>query len=119
MIKDQTPSAIAGTSVEDAVYEQLRGEIATLVLRPGERLPLEALAERHGVSMTPIRHALRSLEGDGLVVTVRHRGSYVAALSVEVVEEVQAIRVGLEGLVYFLVAAGITSESLWEMEDAL
>ncbi len=104
--------------MEDAVYHRLRGEIATLGLRPGERLPLEALAERYGVSMTPIRHALRSLEGDGLVVTVRHRGSYVAPLTVEELEEVQAIRVGLEGLLSYHGAAAMTPAALTEMEQA-
>ena len=125
MIKDQATSrdeelraAIAGTSVEDAVYERLRAEIATLALRPGERLPLEAVAELYGVSMTPIRHALRRLEGDGLVVTVRHRGSYVAPLTLEELEEVQAIRVGLEGLLSYHGAAAMTAEGLEEMEGA-
>lgn len=104
--------------MEDAVYHRLREEIATLHVHPGERLPLEALAERYGVSMTPVRHALRSLEGDGLVVTVRHRGSYVAPLSVEELEEVQAIRVGLEGLLSYHGAAAMTPEALAEMEGA-
>lgn len=109
---------IAGTSVEDAVYQRLREEIATLRLRPGERLTLGPLAERYGVSMTPVRHALRRLEGDGLVVTIRHRGSHVAPLSVEELEEVQAIRVGLEGLLSYHGAAAMTEDALTEMEHA-
>jgi DNA-binding GntR family transcriptional regulator len=118
LIKGQESNALTGTSVEDAAYHRLREEIATLVLRPGARLPLEGLAELYGVSMTPIRHALRRLEGDGLVVTVRHRGSYVAPLSVEELEEVQAIRVGLEGLLSYHGAAAMTVEAVEEMERA-
>lgn len=97
MIKDQESTASLDVfSVEDAVYRLLRQEIAQLGFAPGERLPLQDLADHYRVSMTPIRHALRRLESEGLVVSVRHRGARVAPLSVEELEEIQAIRLGLE-----------------------
>jgi DNA-binding GntR family transcriptional regulator len=83
-------------SVEDGVYRAIRQEIGQLRLVPGERLLLEELAERFQVSLTPVRHALRRLESEGLVVTIRRRGSRVAPLSVEELEEIQALRLGLE-----------------------
>jgi DNA-binding GntR family transcriptional regulator len=54
------------SSVEDGVYRILRQEIGRLELAPGERLPLEEVAGRLDVSLTPVRHALRRLESEGL-----------------------------------------------------
>jgi DNA-binding GntR family transcriptional regulator len=103
-------------SVEDSVHRRLRNEIAALVLEPGARLPLEDVAARYRVSLTPVRHALRRLEGEGLVVSVRRRGASVAPLSVPELEEIQAIRVGLEGFLSWHGALNITNAALAEME---
>jgi DNA-binding GntR family transcriptional regulator len=105
-------------SVEDGVYRRLREAIAKLRLRPAERLQLERVSEMYGVSMTPVRQALRRLESEGLVESVRHRGAYVAPLSIDELEEVQAIRVGLEGLLAYHGAANITPEALLKMKRA-
>lgn len=102
-------------SVEEVVYRHLRQDIAQLVLTPGERLPLQELADRFGVSMTPIRHALRRLESEGLVVSVRHRGARVAPLSVEELEEIQALRLGLETFLSRHGAEHCTDGALEEM----
>ena len=91
---DSTPLEIS--SVEDGVYRALRQEIGRLDLLPGQRLPLEEIAGRFQVSLTPVRHALRRLESEGLVVSLPRRGSRVAPLSVEELEEIQALRLGLE-----------------------
>ena len=105
-------------SVEDGVYRALRQEIGQLRLAPGERLRLEELADRFQVSLTPIRHALRRLESEGLVVSIRRRGSYVAELSVEELEEIQAIRLGLETLLARYGAEQCTDTALGEMVEA-
>jgi len=106
------------SSVEDGVYRTLRQEIGRLDLAPGERLRLEDVAGRLDVSLTPVRHALRRLESEGLVVSIPRRGSRVASLSLEEIEEIQALRLGLET---FLARAGAevcTDAALAEMEDA-
>src|SRR5436309_5755563 len=105
-------------SVEDGVYRALRAEIGRLELAPGRRLPLEELAARFQVSLTPVRHALRRLESEGLVVSVRRRGSRVAPLSVEELEEIQAIRLGLETFLARHGAEQITDGALAEMTRA-
>ena len=106
------------SSVEEIVYHALRREIATLALAPGERLPLEELAARFRVSLTPVRHALRRLESEGLVVSTPRRGSRVAPLSVEELEEIQAIRLGLETTLACKGAERCTDEALDEMARA-
>ena len=90
-------------SVEDTVYLMLRQEIGRLHFAPNERLRLEGLAARYDVSLTPVRHALRRLESDGLVVSETRKGARVSALTVEELEEIQMIRIGLES---FLAACG-------------
>lgn len=102
-------------SVEESVYRLLRQEIAQLRRAPGERLPLLELAEGYRVSMTPIRQALRRLESEGLVVSLRHRGARVAPLSVDELEEIQAIRLGLETFLSRRGAERCTDEVLAEM----
>jgi DNA-binding GntR family transcriptional regulator len=106
------------SSVEDGVYRILRQEIGRLELAPGERLPLEEVAGRLDVSLTPVRHALRRLESEGLVVSIPRRGSRVASLSVEELEEIQALRLGLETFLARAGAERITDGALAAMEAA-
>jgi DNA-binding GntR family transcriptional regulator len=102
-------------SVEESVYRALREEIGSLRLAPDERLRLEELSGRFDVSLTPIRHALRRLESEGLVVSVPRRGSRVAPLSLEELEEIQALRLGLESVLSRHGAERCTNEALDEM----
>ncbi|WP_432547412.1 GntR family transcriptional regulator [Kineococcus sp. SYSU DK004] len=51
-----------------SVYERLRELVLTNEIAPGERVVIDALARRLGVSQTPVREAVHRLEGDGLVV---------------------------------------------------
>jgi DNA-binding GntR family transcriptional regulator len=119
LIKDQRSSTpLEIVSVEDGVYRALRQDIGRLELAPGERLPLEELAGRFQVSLTPVRHALRRLESEGLVVGERRRGSRVAPLSVEELEEIQALRLGLESFLARRGAERCTEEALAEMRAA-
>lgn len=104
-------------SVEDAVYRALRQEIWHLQLEPNERLPLVDLASRYAVSLTPVRHALRRLESEGLVVSKARKGAYVAALSSEELEEIQVIRCGIEGYLAAHGAVNCTAEAIEEMVE--
>jgi DNA-binding GntR family transcriptional regulator len=104
-------------SVEESVYLQLRDDLIHLRLTPGERLVLDDLTERYMVSVTPIRHALRRLESDRLVVSERNRGARVAPLTIEDVEEIQAIRLGVTLLLSRWGAESATDEALAEMEQ--
>ena len=106
------------SSVEDGVYRILRLEIGRLDLAPGERLRLEEVAGRLDVSLTPVRHALRRLESEGLVVSLPRRGSRVAPLSLEELEEIQALRLGLETFLARAGAERCTDSALSEMEAA-
>jgi DNA-binding GntR family transcriptional regulator len=85
-------------TLAESVAAQLRGLILDGTLPPGTPLRLAPLAQRLGVSVMPVRDALRLLEADRLVVVTPRRGSVVSPLSIEDAEEVYAVRVALESL---------------------
>ena len=104
-------------SVEDTVYLMLRQEIGRLRFAPNERLQLENLAARYEVSLTPIRHALRRLESDGLVVSETRKGAHVSALSLDKLEEIQLVRIGLESFLAARGAERCTAEAIEQMVE--
>lgn len=73
---------IKGTGVILA-YETLRTEILTLGLAPGAVLDETGLAERFGMSRSPVREALIRLAGEDLVVTLSNRSTIVAPIDVQ------------------------------------
>jgi DNA-binding GntR family transcriptional regulator len=90
----------AFVAVHDAI---VRGE-----LQPGERLPIEELAEILEMSPMPIREALRRLDAAGLVENVPHRGARVTELSLEDLRDVYEARLTLEPLAVERAAARFT-----------
>ena len=67
--------------LRDVVFNTLRRAILKGDLKPGERLMEIALAEKLGVSRTPIREAIRKLELEGLVVMAPRKGAKVASIT--------------------------------------
>ena len=67
--------------LRDVVFKTLRQAILKGELKPGERLMEIALAEKLGVSRTPVREAIRKLELEGLVVMVPRKGAHVANIT--------------------------------------
>ncbi len=63
-----------------AVYDTLRHEILNLTLEPGSAIDEVKLAERFGISRTPVREAMVKLAGEGLVVTLPNRFTIVAPI---------------------------------------
>ncbi len=77
-------------------YEALRNKILTGELRPGTQLIQANLAKDLGVSMTPVREALRDLATEGLVTLLPHKGAAVTTLDLEDAKEIHTIRLKLE-----------------------
>lgn len=77
-------------------YNAIRGLIMDGTLQAGERLSLRPLAARLGVSVMPVRDALRALELEGLVDSSDHQGSYVATISRGEILEAVSLRMWLE-----------------------
>lgn len=82
----------------DAVYDALRSAIINSLLLSGERLNIDELAEKLGVSLTPVRGAVQRLATEGLVEIHPRSGTFVASLTVQDVDETFKIRCALECL---------------------
>ncbi len=104
--------------LRDVVFRTLRQGILTGELKPGERLMEIHLADRLGVSRTPIREAIRKLELEGLVTMVPRKGAEVAKISAKNLKDVLEVRVALETLAIRLACERITPEGLEELKQA-
>lgn len=105
--------------IRDGVYAHLKGEILSGHLAGGARLAEIALAERLGVSRTPVREAVQRLAQDGLVEVVPNRGARVRTVTPTEVEDTYAVREILDGLAARLAAARRNERDLGRMRDAL
>lgn len=84
--------------IADNLVSILEEAIVFLELAPNERLTEEEVAERYGVSRSPVRDALRSLERDGLVLREARRGIWVTPMSLRDFDEIYSCRVALEAI---------------------
>jgi DNA-binding GntR family transcriptional regulator len=85
-----------GTAAQHAL-DDLRRAIVAGELAPGRHLRQEDLAGRLGVSVAPVREALRVLESEGQLTYRPRRGYVVTELRIEDLEEIYALRGLLEG----------------------
>jgi DNA-binding GntR family transcriptional regulator len=102
----------AYVSKTDLVVALIRELIITGELAAGEQLRQRDLAQRFGVSQTPVREAMRRLESEGLLVCDTHRGFTVRMPDDGPVEENFQIRAALESLGAALAAAKIDASGL-------
>jgi len=86
------------TDLAGFAYARIKDLILRYELKPGHKLAQEELAGRVGVSLTPIREALRILEKEGYVSPVRNRGFFVSEMSLKEAEELFELREALEVL---------------------
>src|SRR5438067_9851156 len=84
-----------GTTTQH-VLDELRRAIVAGEYRPGQRVLQEEIADRLGVSLAPVREALRALEQEGQVVYRPRRGYFITELRVEDLQEIYALRRLLE-----------------------
>jgi DNA-binding GntR family transcriptional regulator len=113
----QSPDRARFRSEKDRIYQTLRREILTLALSPRQLLVETALAQRFGVSKTPIREALAILQRDGLVEALPRKGYLVTPITVNDVDDLFELRVALEGLAAELAAMRMTPEELAQLES--
>ncbi len=104
--------------LRDVVFRTLRQAILRGELRPGERLMELRLADKLGVSRTPVREAIRKLELEGLVLMVPRKGAEVADITEKSLLDVLEVRRSLEELSARLACERITKEELRDMGQA-
>ncbi len=91
------PLADAGVSLSERAYKKIHQAIQSGELKPGTRLRELDLTEWLGISRTPIREALKRLEGDGLIINESNQGLVVTKLDLRMVSELYEMREVLEG----------------------
>lgn len=96
-VRQSTPLVEQMSKASERAYTQIRGLILSGELPAGSQLGEEALAERCGVSRTPVRDALRRLEADLLVKRNESQRSFVAGWSLDDVTDSFELRAMLEG----------------------
>ena len=97
-------------------YEWIRDAIESSEIEMGAPLPENQLAREIGVSRTPIREALRSLEQDGYVKIIPQKGAFVSEISLEDLKEIYDIRKLLEPFAALSAVNRIPEEEIDEME---
>jgi DNA-binding GntR family transcriptional regulator len=105
--------------VADLAYERIRGYVLGGEVPPGARLGQVELAERFGISRTPVREALRRLAGEGLVDFHSNRGFRVADLGLDAVLRRLEVRAILEPGIAALAAERRTGRDLELMREAI
>jgi len=104
--------------LRDVVFNTLRQRILTGELKPGERLMEIHLANRLGVSRTPIREAIHKLSLDGLVTMVPRRGAEVSRISKKDLQDVLEVRRTLDTLAVRLACARMSDEDKKNLREA-
>jgi len=110
---------IARESVEQRVAQTLREMIVSGQLAEGTPLVQRDLADRLGVSQTPVRVGLTELERDGLVEVGETGRSIVSRLTREDLEEIYAARYGIEGLAARVGAAALDDRGIARMRTLM
>lgn len=110
---------LASTQLRRVIAERLRAAILANELKPGEWLRQESLAQKFGVSQTPVREALQDLAGEGLAEHVPYRGIRVLKFQLDDVLDLYACRAFLESRAARYAAENITLEHLTELKRLL
>lgn len=104
--------------LRDVVFNTLRQAILTGELKPGERLMEIHLANKLGVSRTPIREAIRKLELEGLVTMIPRRGAEVAQITEKSMNDVLEVRRAMDALCAELACERITDGETEQLRQA-
>jgi DNA-binding GntR family transcriptional regulator len=107
----------APTSLADRAYRAIRDRLIMLDIQPGEPIDDDELARSLGVGRTPVREALKRLEGDRLVVSFPRRGTFATGMDIADLAHISEIRVQLEPLAARRAAERVSHASRAELEE--
>ena len=113
------PSVFSARKFADSAAQIIRRMILANEVKPGERLNELSLAQQLGISRSPVREAMQSLAGEGLVHFVAGRGAFVVELDLAMITQLGQIRAALECLGTQLAAEVATDEQIRALEALL
>lgn len=100
----------------EVVFEYLRDAILSGKLKPGERLMEIQLADKLGVSRTPVREAMKKLEQENFIEMMPRKGAYVKDINAKDMLDVLEIRALLEGFAAFQAASVMGDKEIKDLE---
>jgi DNA-binding GntR family transcriptional regulator len=101
------------------VVREVRLQIFSGTLKPGERVVESEIATAMGISRGPVREALAELEKEGLVITSPRKGTYVKSFELKDIEEIYTLRALLEGFAVSLALDRFQEQDLAYLRDLL
>jgi len=99
-------------TLREKILETIRDAISSGALKPGERVAEPDLADRFGISRTPIREAFRQLESEGYLTVIPRKGAVVISFSSKEVDEFYAIKSILEGYAAHCACKNLTEKEI-------
>ncbi len=103
-------------TLREKILENIRDAIISGSMAAGSRVSEPELAERHGISRTPIREAFRQLESEGYLTVIPRKGAVVSAFSQQDIEEFYAIKSILEGYAARRACKNLTDREIDRLE---
>lgn len=107
------------TTAQAAVLVELRRAILSGQIAPGSQILQNELADTYGVSRAPLRNAMRTLEGQGLIRYSSHRGYYVTEIDLDDLAELREIREVVESDLLRSIQNGISEATIRRMSESL
>jgi DNA-binding GntR family transcriptional regulator len=104
-------------TLSEHAYDRIRRALMTGVLKPDQKVTVRAIASALDISITPARDALTCLINEGALEAVGMKTVIVPPLTLAVLDEITAIRLGLEGLAAERAAANFTRAEVDELES--
>lgn len=103
-------------TLREKILESMRDAIISGAITSGSRVSEPELAERFGISRTPIREAFRQLESEGYLKVIPRKGAVVSAFTQKDVEEFYAIKSILEGYAAKLACSRLSEKDIDKLE---
>ena len=107
----------SGIPTYAALRDRMREDVITGILPTGARITIAELVERYQVSQMPVREAVQSLAGEGLIILLPHKGARVVEVSPKFVRNAFEMCEVIEGLLARLSVAHLTRSDLLEIES--
>jgi len=110
---------IDNRKLNDMVFDKIKESIIGNILKPGEKLNIEELAQQLGVSRTPVSNAMKALEMDSYVVIYPQSGTFVRSLTEDEIAVIYDLREQIEGMVVRLAIAADSKDRLRHYLDQI
>ena len=104
-------------TLREQIVDSVKESISTGKLMPGEKLCETKLAEDLGISRTPLREAIQTLEAEGFLKVMPRKGAVVSDFSKKDIRDIYEIKATLEGLAARLATDHISDEDIKHLKE--